>query len=100
MRIALMKMAMLVRIDMNEQWREQAQGRSISVGVWSHGCSIRIHRLGSYGVVYNYSFPENEGGYASLCILQIENLRWIIMQDSAESEFDSGVREWNFANSF
>ena len=63
-------------IDMNEQWREQAQGRSISVGVWSHGCSIRIHRLGSYGVVYNYSFPENEGGYASLCILQIENLRW------------------------
>ena len=76
MRIALMTMAMLVRIDMNEQWREQAQGRSISVGVWSHGCSIRIHRLGSYGVVYNYSFPENEGGYASLCILQIENLRW------------------------
>ena len=63
-------------ISIDERWREIALGRLVSVGVWHSGCSVQIHRLGEYGVVYNYTFPSSDDGRVTLCISDIQNLRW------------------------
>ena len=51
------------------------------IGVWHSGCSIQIHRMGEYGVVYNYTFPPSDDGHMTLCILEIKNLRWFHWPD-------------------
>ena len=68
-------------INADERWREIASGRVVSVGVWHSGCSIRIHRLAEYGVVYNYTFPSSSDGHMTLCISQIKNMRWFHWPD-------------------
>lgn len=70
-----------ISISIDEKWRECALGRLVSVGVWHSGCSIQIHRMGEYGVVYNYTFPPSDDGHMTLCILEIKNLRWFHWPD-------------------
>lgn len=60
----------------NEQWNETADGQLVSFGVWENGCSVRIHRPGEYGVVYNYEYPVHDTGPTRLRIYKMKNLRW------------------------
>lgn len=68
-------------ISMDKRWRESALGRLLSVGVWHSGCSIQLHRLGEYGIVYNYTFPPSDDGHTKLFISEIKNLRWFHWPD-------------------
>ncbi len=63
-------------INVNERWREIVLGKLVCITIWNSGCSIQIHRLGEYGIVYNYFFPSKDGECTILCISEIKNMRW------------------------
>lgn len=60
----------------HELWNEPVMGKLVCINVGNWGFSLQLHKLGEYGVVYNYEFPFNKDSHASLVIQEIENLRW------------------------
>lgn len=63
-------------IDINERWRESVLGKSVSISIWNYGCSIQLHDIGEYGVVYNYLLSCSDTNCAALLIIDdIKNLR-------------------------
>jgi len=65
-----------VSMEGNERWKETADGKLVSIHVRQYGCSVRIHRPGEYGVVYNYEYPVHDTGPTWLRIYKIKDLRW------------------------
>ena len=63
-------------MDVDELWSEPVMGKLVCLDVGSWGFSLHLHKLGEYGVVYNYAFPSTEDGCAYLTIQEIRNLRW------------------------
>ena len=63
-------------MDDDELWSEPVVGKLVCLNVGSWGFSFHLHKLGEYGVVYNYEFPSSEDGRACLIIHEIKNLRW------------------------
>ena len=60
----------------DELWNEPVMGKLVCINVGNWGFSLNLHKLGGYGVVYNYEFPLNKDGYLCLVIHEIKNLRW------------------------
>ena len=59
-----------------ELWSEPVMGKLICMNIGNCGFSFHLHKLGEYGVVYNYDFPLSDNGRARLIIKEIKNLRW------------------------
>lgn len=60
----------------NELWSEPVMGKLVRLDVGSWGFSFHLHKMGEYGVAYNYEFPSSEGGCVCLIIHEIKSLRW------------------------
>ena len=63
-------------MDGDELWSEPVVGKLVCLNVGNWGFSCQLHKLGEYGVVYNYELPSSEDGCACLIIHEIRNLRW------------------------
>ena len=63
-------------VGSDELWTEPVMGKLVCMNVGNCGFSFHLHKLGEYGVVYNYHFPPNNDSRACLIIQEIKNLRW------------------------
>lgn len=63
-------------MNVDELWSESVMGKLVRLNVGSWGFSLQLHKLGEYGVVYDYAFSPTEDGCAYLTVQEIRNLRW------------------------